>query len=120
MLRKRSFALIFALLALTFACSDWEKTTYQTLATSKAVIDQAGRDYNAGLLPQTAAARNAIEHARAIQTTAVRSFEAYAVAKVTGDPAASLDQKRQAIVTAIITVNQVVIDVQALYKEVKK
>src|SRR5690242_1503311 len=82
-MRKRSIAVILPLLILLAACNSWEKTTFQTLAASKATIDQAGADYNAKKIPNTQAAFTAITKAREAQTGAVNAFHAYAVAKIT-------------------------------------
>jgi hypothetical protein len=108
------------LVLLSAACSNWEHTTYQALAASKASIDLAGSDYNAGRLPKTLPVKSIIERARQAQTVAVHAFEVYAVGKVVGDPNASLEQKRQAVVTAAAQVVGIVAEIQNLYVEVKK
>ena len=96
------------------ACSSWDHTTYQTLAASKAVIDQAAADYNAGTLPKTAAVKAVIEKAQGAQRAAVTAFEAYAVAKTAGDPSATVEQKKQAVIQAVALVAQVVAEIKAL------
>jgi len=112
--RTRSFVLIalFVVLSGAWACTNWEHQTYASLSASKAVIDEAGAQYNAGKIPQTKAVKAAIEHARQVQTTAVHAFEAYAVAKVAGQPAATLEQRRQEVIAATAAVAQVVADIQ--------
>jgi hypothetical protein len=100
--------------------SAWDRTTYASLAASKALIDCAVAGYNhfdadirhacaadpqdpafdpqAFYLPQTHEAQQAVEKAREAQVTAVDAFAAYAVAKVAKDPAASLQEKQAAVI----------------------
>ncbi len=82
------------------ACNSWDKQTYQALAASKAVIDKAAADYNAGTLPQTAAVRSLIARARTAQTAAVEAFQAYAAAKLVGSADVAT---RQAAVTTLLS-----------------
>jgi hypothetical protein len=100
--------------------STWDRTTYVSLATSKALIDCAVAGYNhfdtdirhlcaadpqdpafdakAFYLPQTREAQQAIEKARQAQVAAVEAFAAYAVAKVAKDKAATLQEKQAAVI----------------------
>jgi hypothetical protein len=100
--------------------SAWDRTTYASLAASKALIDCAVAGYNhfdadirhmcaadpqdpafdpqAFYLPQTHEAQQAVEKAREAQVTAVDAFAAYAVAKVAKDTAASLQEKQAAVI----------------------
>lgn len=119
-MRNRKVYLGLVLLAvLSIACTNWESTTYQSLSASKATIDLAAADYNAGKLPKTDTVRAIIDHARQVQTAAVHAFEAYAVGKVVGDPAATLDQKKAAVVAAAAEVVTVVAEITNLYSGVK-
>ena len=100
--------------------SAWDRTTYESLATSKALIDCAVASYNhfdadirhlcaadpqdpafdakVFYLPQTRDAQQAIEKARQVQVAAVEAFSAYAVAKVAKDKTASLQVKQAAVI----------------------
>jgi len=108
--------------------STWDRTTYESLATSKALIDCAVAGYNhfdadirhacAGdskdaaqdpafdpkvfYLPQTRDAQQAIEKARQAQVAAVEAFAAYAVAKVAKDPTATLQEKQAAVIGYLV------------------
>ena len=117
--RRTILSTLVVLALFSLACSNWESTPYQSLAASKATIDLAATDYNAGKLPKTAEVKSIIEQARQLQTAAVHAFEAYAVGKVVGDPSATLDQKRQAVVTAAGEVMTVVAEISNLYSGVK-
>jgi len=117
---KRKIYLSLVLLALvSMACTSWEQNTYQALSSSKATIDLAAQDYNAGKLPKTAEVQSIIAHAREAQTAAVHAFEAYAVGKVVGDSSATLDQKKAAVVAAAAEVVTVVAEITNLYSGVK-
>ena len=63
---------------LSAACSSWERQTYQTLAATRAVINQAVRDYQSGAIPRTPASYAVIHRARLADEAAVRAFETYA------------------------------------------
>ena len=92
--------------------SSWDRSTYASLAASKALIDCAVAGYNhfdadirhacaadpddaafdprTFYLPQTRAAQQAVEKARQVQIVAVEAFAAYAVAKVGRDKTATV------------------------------
>jgi hypothetical protein len=98
----------------------WDRTTYASLAASKALIDCAVAGYNhfdadirhacaadsqdaafdpqAFYLPQTREAQQAVEKARQVQVSAVDAFAAYAVAKVAKDKSATLLEKQTAVI----------------------
>jgi hypothetical protein len=104
--------------------STWDRTTYESLATSKALIDCAVAGYNhfdadirhlcgadpqdpafdpkVFYLPQTRDAQQAIEKARQAQVAAVEAFAAYAVAKVAKDKSASLQAKQAAVIGYLV------------------
>src|SRR5438270_4292070 len=117
--------MVLPVTALVSGCvSSWERTTYSSLAASKALIDCAVAGYNhfdadirhacaadsqnaaqgaafdpqAFYLPQTRQAQQAVEKARQVQIAAVDAFAAYAVAKVAKDKSATLQQKQTAVV----------------------
>jgi hypothetical protein len=107
--------------ALLAGCvTSWDRSTYASLAASKALIDCAVAGYNhfdadirhacaadpqdpafdprKFYLPQTRDAQQAVEKARQVQVAAVEAFAAYAVAKVGKDPAATLQEKQAAVI----------------------
>jgi hypothetical protein len=112
-----------ATVVMTGCLSSWEKSTYASLAASKALIDCAVAGYNRFdgdirhacaadpqdpafdpakfYLPQTRDAQQAVEKARETQVAAVEAFAAYAVAKVGKDPAVTV-QEKQAVVAAYV------------------
>lgn len=119
-----AFCVIIPAGALLTGCvSGWDRTTYASLAASKALIDCAVAGYNhfdadirhacAGdpqdaafdpqtfYLPQTREAQQAVEKARQAQVAAVDAFAAYAVAKVAKDPSATLREKQTAVVVLL-------------------
>jgi hypothetical protein len=116
--------------------SSWDRTTYASLAASKALIDCAVAGYNhfdadirhacAGdpqdtafdprvfYVPQTREAQQAVEKARQIQVAAVEAFAAYAVAKVGKDPAATLQEKQAAVIGYLVQLPTLVNAVRGL------
>jgi hypothetical protein len=107
--------------ALLSGCvNSWERTTYASLAASKALIDCAVAGYNhfdadirhacaadpqdpafdpaKFYLPQTRDAQQAVEKARQIQVATVEAFAAYAVAKVGKDKTVSMEEKQAAVI----------------------
>lgn len=71
------------------ACSDWERTAFQTLSASKATIDGAQSAYEARTIPHTECVFGIINKAKAAQTLAVDAMMTYETAKEsTGSTAA--------------------------------
>ncbi|MCU1333896.1 MAG: hypothetical protein JWM08_2888, partial [Candidatus Angelobacter sp.] len=120
-----AFCVVIPASALLTGCvSSWDRTTYASLAASKALIDCAVAGYNhfdadirhacaadpqnatqdaafdpqTFYLPQTRAAQQAVEKARQAQVAAVDAFAAYAVAKVAKDKSATVQEKQMAVV----------------------
>lgn len=66
-------------------CTSWERTTFQTLATSQAVIQQAEADYQTGvLIKPTKSSYDAIQAAAAAQHAAVDLMVTYENIKAAG------------------------------------
>ena len=101
------------------ACNDWERTTYNTLATSKAVIDQAQADYQSGKIPQTMAAYKTINDAKALQATLVQSFATYQSMKAAKATSTALSAQQQIVASALTNLPKLVADVKALYTTLK-
>ena len=121
-----------------FNCTSWERRTYQSLAVSKAVIDKAGSDYNAGYyqdaqgvhhtFPKTQKAQDLISTARDLQDAAVSSFKEYlywkqaAESALAGDAATAqtnLDNAQAQLADAVAKIAALIPEIQALYTEVK-
>jgi hypothetical protein len=86
---------ILVLAALAFACvgcTDFERTTFNTLSSSKAVIDQTQADYEARTIPHTQCAYALINNAKAAQTVAVNAFMDYENIKTAGKDLTSQTQ----------------------------
>lgn len=77
------FALLLGLLPLS-GCNDWERNTFNTLSSSKAVLDEAQADYEARKLPKTACTKSVIEDGKAAQTVAVNAMLEYERVKTDG------------------------------------
>lgn len=70
--------LAIALLAFcVVGCTDFERSTFQTLSASKAVIDTAQADYESRTLPHNSCSYAIINDAKGIQTAAVDSLQVY-------------------------------------------
>ncbi|MGC2694778.1 MAG: hypothetical protein WA738_03225 [Candidatus Angelobacter sp.] len=132
-----AFCVIIPATAMVTGCvNSWERTTYASLAASKALIDCAVAGYNhfdadirhacaadpqdpafdpaKFYLPQTRAAQQAVEQARQIQGATVEAFAAYAVAKVGKDQTVSLAEKQAAVVAYLQQLPTLVNALQAL------
>jgi hypothetical protein len=97
-------------------CTTWERTTYQSLAASKAVIDQAQADYEAGTIPKTQAAYKIINDAKKAQTTAVDAMVAYETVKASSATTATAQaMAQQEVITALSVIPQLVAEIKALY-----
>ena len=82
-------AIITFAMFLSIGCNSFERDTYNTLAVSKAVIDKAGQQYNAGTIPQTACIRGLITNARKAQQLGADDLLAYHnIVAAKGDPTA--------------------------------
>ena len=105
---KRSLLLVLVLLA---GCNSWERTAFQALSASKAVLDTAQNDYAARTIPQTRCAYSLINNGKAAQTVAVNGMIAYEGAKAAKGNLSA----QQAIVTIdLATLAPLVVQVQAL------
>jgi hypothetical protein len=114
-MKKITAALALTLIAFcTVACNSFERTTYQTLATSKAVIDQAQTDYEARTIPHTQPVYAAINKAKQGQTTAVDAFLTYEqVKQAKGD----VNAQQQVVVVALSRLPVLISDIKAFYPQ---
>ena len=116
---KLGIFLLIAMLPLCLlasACSSWERTTFQSLSASKAVIDQAAIDYNTGAIPKSSTNQALITQARNAQTTAVDSMVAYEGIKTSAASNTSGLSAQQATVdAALAAIVPLVAQIKALY-----
>ena len=119
---KRIIALAATMLVAVgiVGCTTWERTTFQALSTSKAVIDQAQTDYEVGTaIPHNAVAYNAINSAKAAQTTAVNFMVTYEEIKAAGGTQANLTAAQNDVTIALANLPTLIANVKALYQGVK-
>jgi hypothetical protein len=100
-MKTKIFSAILFLCALT-GCTDWERTTFQSLSASKTLIDTAQADYESRTIPHTLAVKTSIEQAKAVQSAAVEGLLTYEKIKTAKGTQTAL-QAQQAIVVASIT-----------------
>ncbi len=117
-------AVVMAVVSL-IGCSSWERQTFQTLAASKAVVDQAVQDYNAGSIEQSQVNHDAIDKARHAHDAAVDAFHVYIVAKEAlaaaqkqQDPNAT-SQAQVALQAAVDSVNKILPDLADAVAQVR-
>jgi hypothetical protein len=96
-------------------CSDFERKTFQTLSASKAVIDQAQADYEAGKVPKTQASYDAINKAKDAQAAAVKAFQQYQTVKLIVKSGGDLPAQEQAVSQALAQLGPLVAAVKQLY-----
>lgn len=78
-------ALVIAGAALTFTgCDNFERTTFNVLSSSKAVIDDSQAKYEARTIPHNECVYSLINNAKAAQTVAVNAMVTYEQVKAAG------------------------------------
>lgn len=80
----KKILLLAALALCCVGCTDFERTTFNALSSSKAVIDQSQADYEAKTIPHTQCAYALLNNAKAAQTLAVNAFMDYENIKTAG------------------------------------
>ena len=108
-----SFATIL-LVGMVVGCpsSGFDRTTFDALATSNAVISQAQTDYESGALPHTTCVYNAINKAKAAQGVAETAFLAYyKVEEAKGDVTAT----EGAVASDLAAIGPLVASIKVLY-----
>ena len=123
----KRLALLSIWLALPLAlagCTNWERTTFNTLSTSKATLDTLQADYEAGCpatpvigtpcLPHNTLAYNAITKAKDADTLAVNAMVVYEEEKAAGT---DLTQQQQIVTTELAELPALIADVQALFNK---
>jgi len=119
----KRYLLLLALLPLA-GCNTWERTTFNTLSTSKATLDTLQADYEAGCpatpvigtpcLPHNTLAYNAITKAKDADTLAVNAMVVYEEEKAAGT---DLTQQQQIVTTELAELPALIADVQALFNK---
>lgn len=101
--KNAAIAALISLLAIggLTGCNDFEKTTFQTLAASQALINGAYTAYEARTIPRTADTEAIIQKARAIDKAAVEAMVTYESMKAAKGTQSTL-QAQQAIVLAAL------------------
>ena len=105
--------LLLAILALScVGCNDFERTAFQTLSSSRAVIDLGQADYESGKLPHNQCAYALINDAKAAQTTAVNAMVVYEEAKATKK---DLTSQTALVSSTIASLPPLVVKIKTLY-----
>lgn len=109
-----------ALCSLVGCKDDFERTTVKTLSADKAVIDQAAKDYNAAIIPQTQLSRQIISDARDAHNAAVQAFLAYYRVKESAHSSKDSIQNAQAATAeALAQLVPLIAKLQALYGDIE-
>jgi hypothetical protein len=103
---------VFLALPLLFGCTNFERNAFNSLAASKAVVDQAQADYTAKTIPENACTYALINNAKAAQTVAVDSMLLYETEKSAG---ANLTAQEAAVTQDLAAIVPIVVQVKALY-----
>lgn len=109
---------LLAALLIPFAmvgCTSWERSSFQTLAASKAVIDQAQVDYESGKLPHSKAVYDAVNKAKGAQTLAVNAMVTYEGMKAQGAHQTALQAAQTDVAIALEALPAILADIKALY-----
>lgn len=110
--------ILLAALLIPFAiagCTSWERAAYQTLAASKATIDQAQADYESGKLPHSKPVYDAVNKAKEAQTLAVDAMVTYEQAKATNAGQTALAKAQNDVTVALEQLPAILADIKALY-----
>lgn len=108
---KKILALAVLALCVT-GCTDFERSTFQTLSTSKAVIDTAQADYEARTLPHNTCSFTIINDAKAAQTTAVNAMVIYEEEKAAK---ADLTAQTAVVTSTLLQLPALIVQVKGLY-----
>jgi hypothetical protein len=106
---------VFILACSAFVCTTgtFERTTYNSLATSKAAIDSAAAQYNSGAIAQTQQAHDIIAKAQQAQNVAVDAFKTYLYTKA-GTQAGDVQTAQANVNAAIASLAATISDVQSM------
>jgi len=97
------------------ACTSWERSAFQTLSASKAVIDTAQADYESGTIPKTPQSYAAINAAKQLQTDAVNAMIVYENYKAQKASSGDLTAQQQVVSAILVKLPQLIAQIKALY-----
>ena len=121
---KAKLASLALILLMVTGCTDWERTTFQSLAASQAVINEAQADYETGCtidvhpqgcIPHNATAYKAINEAKALQVTAVQSMESYETIKAAKGSKDALQAQEAIVAASLLQIAPLIASVKGLY-----
>jgi hypothetical protein len=104
--------LVLVLAGSLTGCNTWERDTFNTLAASNAVINQAEADYNAKTIAQSRCAYALINDGKAAQTIAVSAMIVYEQEKSAG---VSLTAQTATVTADLAALPALVAQIKALY-----
>ena len=110
-MKKRIVLAVALLVVLAGGCNTWERNTFNTLASTKAVLDTAQNDYENKTIPQTQCAYSIINDAKAADTSAVNAMIVYEQLKA---QKGSLQSQEAAVVSDLAALAPLVAQIQAL------
>jgi hypothetical protein len=113
-MKTKIFSAILLLCALT-GCTDWERTTFQSLSASKTLIDTAQVDYESRTIPHTLAVKTSIEQAKAVQTAAVEGLLTYEKIKTAKGTQTALEAQQAIVVASITQLAPLITSIKAAY-----
>lgn len=107
-------------------CTNWERTTYDALSASQAVINQAQTDYDCHTLgtvaattgcplPHSKAVYDALMTARLAQTNAVNQMVSYEELKAAGATSSALGVAQGQVASALVQIPADIAEIKALY-----
>lgn len=105
-------ALLFCIIGGLTGCTDFERTSFNTLSASQAVINQAQVDYEAKTIPQSACAYAVVNDAKAAQTAAVDAMLIYEQQKAAGT---NLTAQTATVAADLLELPVLVADIKNLY-----
>jgi predicted negative regulator of RcsB-dependent stress response len=112
---NKKILVLLAFLAVSLAsCTDWERNTFQTLSASKAVIEQAGDDYNNKKIQQTKEVYAILLKAGAIHNTANQAFLSYKKIKDAGANSTQLNAAIAEVNAAIQQLPGIIAKIKAI------
>jgi hypothetical protein len=97
---------------LVTGCNGFERNVFQTLSTSRDVIDKAQADYESRKLPHNQCAFALINDAKAVQTTAVNAMVVYEEQKATSK---DLTAETALVASTIVSLPPLVVKIKTLY-----
>lgn len=91
----------FVAIAVT-GCNDWERNTFDSLASSQAVLNAAQADYESGTIPKTGCSYSLINNGKAAQTVAVNAMVDYEQLKANKGNTAAQEAQVTADLAALV------------------